>query len=226
MAEIPVVAKVLKLNDELAAMNRLALADAGVRCVNLMGAPGCGKTALLEATLSALAGKLMVGVVAGDIATTRDAERLIAHTPHVTQINTGGSCHLEAHQVRQGMDHLPLTDLDLLIIENVGNLICPVSFDLGEGARVAMFSVTEGHDKPAKHPSVVLAADLVILGKIDLKPYVPFDESIFRAYLANMRDNLAVLPLSATSGEGLSAWISWLTDFGAGSSGFRVNLSI
>ena len=212
MVEIPVVQKVLKLNDEIAAMNRQALLDAGVRCVNLMGAPGCGKTALLEATLDALAGDMTVGVVAGDIATTRDAERLIAHTPHVTQINTGGSCHLEAHQVRQGMANLPLADLDLLLIENVGNLICPVSFDLGEGARVAMFSVPEGDDKPAKHPSVVLAADLVILGKTDLLPYVPFEEDAFRADLANMRDNLPVLPLSSVTGEGMEAWIGWVTE--------------
>lgn len=216
MAEIRVVEKVLKLNDEIAAMNREALRDAGVRCVNLMGAPGCGKTALLEATLEALSGKLTVGVVAGDIATTRDAERLIVHSPHVTQINTGGSYHLEAHQIRQGMAHLPLADLDLLVIENVGNLICPVSFDLGETKRVVMFSVTEGHDKPAKHPSVVLAADLVVLGKIDLRPYVPFDEEIFRVDLANMREDLPVLPLSAVTGEGLDAWIGWLTDFGPG----------
>ncbi len=217
MVEIPVVQKVLKLNDEIAAMNRQALRDAGVRCVNLMGAPGCGKTALLEATLDALAGEMTVGVVAGDIATTRDAERLIVHTPHVTQINTGGSCHLEALQVRQGMANLPLADLDLLLIENVGNLICPVSFDLGEGARVVMFSVPEGHDKPAKHPSVVLAADLVILGKTDLLPYVPFEEDAFRADLASMRDNLEVLPLSSTSGEGMDQWISWVTDFVRGS---------
>jgi hydrogenase nickel incorporation protein HypB len=218
VVEIPVVSKVLKLNDEIAAMNRQALLDAGVACVNLMGAPGCGKTALLEATLDALSGEMVVGVVAGDIATTRDAERLIDHTPHVTQINTGGSCHLEAHQVRQGMDNLPLADLDLLLIENVGNLICPVSFDLGEGARVGMFSVTEGHDKPAKHPSVILAADLVLLGKTDLLPYVPFEEDFFRADLGNMREDLPILPLSATTGEGMDAWISWVTDFvrGAG----------
>jgi hydrogenase nickel incorporation protein HypB len=213
MAEIPVVEKVLKLNDEIAGMNRETLAAAGVPCLNLMGSPGCGKTALLEATLDALAGELAVGIVAGDIATTRDAERLVAHTPHVTQINTGGSCHLEAHQVRQGIANLPLEKLDLLIIENVGNLICPTSFDLGEGARVAMFSVPEGHDKPAKHPSIVLTADLVLLGKIDLLPYVPFVKETFLADLANMREDLATLPLSVVTGEGMGEWCDWIRKF-------------
>lgn len=210
--EIHVVESVLKANDEMAALNRADLAAAGVACVNLMGAPGCGKTAWLERTLEALRGSFTVGVLAGDLATTRDAERLAALTPHVTQINTGRGCHLEAHQVRQGLEHLDLDALDLLIIENVGNLICPVSWDLGQDVRVGMFSLTEGDDKPAKHPYIVLAADLLLLTKTDLAPYVPFDRERFLADVTGIRDDVPVLETSAVRGDGLETWLSWLKE--------------
>ncbi|MCL4221250.1 MAG: hydrogenase nickel incorporation protein HypB [Phycisphaerales bacterium] len=211
--EIKVVANVLKLNDEVAALNRRALAEAGVACLNIMGSPGCGKTALLEATLPRLRPALKIGVIAGDIATTRDAERLAHLCDGVTQINTGGSCHLDANQVRQGLANLDLHALDLVIIENVGNLICPVTFDLGQGAKMGLFSVPEGADKPAKHPRIVLEADLLVLTKTDLLPHVPFDKTIFDADLRSLRDDVTLIETSVVSGAGLDAWCQWVRRF-------------
>jgi hydrogenase nickel incorporation protein HypB len=212
MREIKVVENVLKLNDEVASLNRAALRDAGVRCVNLIGAPGCGKTTVLERTLEALAGELTVGVLTGDLTTTRDAERLARVVEHVAQINTGKGCHLDASQIRRGIEDLPLADLDLLVVENVGNLICPVGFDLGQDAKVAMFSVPEGDDKPAKHPYVVLEAAVVLLNKIDLLPHVPFDPEVFERDLASIREDVPLLRLSAATGEGMDAWLAWLRE--------------
>jgi hydrogenase nickel incorporation protein HypB len=214
---IPVVENVLKHNDEFAELNRETLRSANVRCVNLIGSPGCGKTALLERTLSDLASEMRMGVITGDLTTTRDAERLHAHCAHVSQINTGKGCHLDANQVRKGMANLPLADLDLLIIENVGNLICPVGFDLGQDVKVGMFSVPEGDDKPAKHPYIVLEAGLLLLNKTDLLPYVPFDLAVFERDVAAIREDVEVLRLSATTGDGVGAWLQWLRDVTAGS---------
>lgn len=215
--EIKVVQNVLKLNDEVAALNRRALADAGAACLNIIGSPGCGKTALLEATLPRLRDHLHIGVITGDIATTRDAQRLAHLCDAVTQINTGGSCHLDANQVRQGMANLPLDTLDLVIIENVGNLICPVGFDLGQGAKVGLFSVPEGADKPAKHPRIVLEADLLLLTKTDLLPYVPFDKSVFDADLHALREDVPLIETSVVTGHGVDAWCDWVRHFVAGS---------
>jgi hydrogenase nickel incorporation protein HypB len=211
--EIRVVENVLKLNDEIARQNRADLAESGTACVNIMGSPGCGKTTLLERTLERLRGETRVGVITGDIATTRDAERLAPHCEAVTQINTGGSCHLDANQVRQGMGNLDLGAIDLLVIENVGNLICPVGFDLGQGARVGLFSVPEGADKPAKHPRIVLEADALLLTKTDLLPHVPFDEAGFDEDLRSMRSDVPLLRVSATTGDGMDAWLDWVRAF-------------
>ncbi|UCD74869.1 MAG: hydrogenase nickel incorporation protein HypB [Phycisphaerales bacterium] len=208
--DIPVVENVLKLNDEIAAENRRRLGEAGVVCLNLVGSPGSGKTTLLEKTLDSLRGELRIGIITGDIATTRDAERLARFCDHVTQINTGGGCHLDANQVKQGMNNLPVEDLDLLIIENVGNLICPVGFDLGQDAKIGLFSVPEGEDKPAKHPRVVLESALLLLNKIDLLPHVPFSMDVFESDLRKLRDDVPVLKLSAVTGEGLDAWVDWV----------------
>lgn len=212
MPSIPVVENVQRANDQVAALNRGRLQEAGIVSVNLMGGPGSGKTALLEASLQAMGTRHTVGVLTGDLATTRDAERLARLTPHVTQINTGRGCHLEAQQVSRGLDALLPAPLDLLVIENVGNLICPVSWDLGQDARVALFSVTEGDDKAAKHPYIVLAADLVLLNKVDLLAHVPFDRRRFEEDVRALRDDVPVLEISALTGEGVEAWVGWLEE--------------
>jgi len=211
--EIRVVENVLKLNDEVARQNREALGAAGVACINIIGSPGCGKTTLLEVTLGRLRDRLRIGVITGDIATTRDAERLAGYCEQVTQINTGGSCHLDANQVRQGMGNLSLEGLDLLVIENVGNLICPVGFDLGQGAKVGLFSVPEGDDKPAKHPRIVLEADLIVLTKTDLLPHVPFKRDAFERDLRAIRGDVELLELAALAGDGVDTWCEWVLGF-------------
>jgi hydrogenase nickel incorporation protein HypB len=212
MTSIRVVENVQRVNDEVAQANRERLARAGIRSINLMGGPGSGKTTLLERTLATLASEREIGVLTGDLATTRDAERLARFTPHVAQINTGRGCHLEAHQVRHGLDEILPAPLDVLFIENVGNLICPVSWDLGQDLRVALFSVTEGDDKPAKHPYIVLAADLVILNKVDLLPHIPFQRERFLEDVRALRDDVPVLELSAHTGQGMGRWLKWIQD--------------
>jgi hydrogenase nickel incorporation protein HypB len=207
--DIQVVENVLKLNDELAALNRQTLRGAGVVSIDVMGAPGCGKTALIEATIPRLA-PIRAGVVVGDLATQRDAQRLARATPHVVQINTGKTCHLEAHHVRQAIVRLDLAQLDLLFIENVGNLICPVGFDLGQDAKVGVFAVTDGDDKAAKHPYIVTECHLLVLTKIDLLAHVPFDMELFRADVHRLNPGVRLLELSATTGQGMDAWVEWL----------------
>jgi hydrogenase nickel incorporation protein HypB len=207
--DIPVVENVLKLNDEVAALNREALHRHGVVTIDLMGSVGCGKTALLEATLRRLGDKLRIAVIAGDLTTTRDAQRLGALCPRVVQINTGRSCHLDANQVRQALARLDLSGLDLLVIENVGNLICPVGFDLGQDFKVAMFAVSEGDDKPAKHPYMVTEATALVLNKTDLLPHVPFNMDQFRADVAHLHPRVPLLTVSALRGE-IEPWLDWL----------------
>ncbi len=206
---VPVVENVLKLNDEVAAINRQSLDGANVFAVDLIGAPGCGKTSLLEATLRELADQLRMAVIVGDLATSRDGDRLQRWTPHVVQINTGRGCHLDANQVRQAMAHLDLNTLDVLIIENVGNLICPVGFDLGQHAKVGMFSVSEGDDKAAKHPHLVTAADVLLLNKTDLAPYVSFEKAQFLSDVAKLNPSVATLEISVRQAQ-IGSWLDWI----------------
>jgi hydrogenase nickel incorporation protein HypB len=207
--DIQVVENVLKLNDELASLNRQTLHNAGLVSIDVMGAPGCGKTALIQATIPRLTGT-RAGVIVGDLATQRDAQRLAQVTPHVVQINTGKTCHLEAHHVRQAIGRLDLAQLDLLFIENVGNLICPVGFDLGQDAKVGVFAVTDGDDKAAKHPYIVTESDVLILSKIDLLSHVPFDIELFRDDVKRLNPRVSLLEVSATTGQGFDAWVNWL----------------
>ncbi len=208
--KVAVIENVLKLNDEIAALNRKTLKDAGVFSIDLIGAPGCGKTALLEATISRLQPKVRCAVIVGDLATQRDADRMARFCDQVVQVNTGKGCHLEAHHVRQAISKLDLGKVDVLFIENVGNLICPVGFDLGQDVKVGMFAVSDGDDKAAKHPYLVYESGLLILGKIDLLPHVPFDRELFRADVKHLNPDVNLLELSITAGEGMDFWLAWL----------------
>lgn len=207
--KVPVVENVLKLNDEVAAINRETIAAADIYALDLIGGPGCGKTALLEATLRNLSNEMHIGVLVGDLTTSRDGDRLARWTEHAVQINTGQGCHLDANQVRQGLAQLPLDMLDLLIIENVGNMICPVGFDLGQHEIVGMFSVSEGDDKAAKHPYLVNSASLLLLNKTDLLPHVSFDLSGFRDDVQRLNPDVEFLEITA-NGEVIDPWLDWL----------------
>ncbi|MDH7480585.1 MAG: hydrogenase nickel incorporation protein HypB [Armatimonadota bacterium] len=205
--QIPVVQKVLAANDLLAGEMRAEFEKFGLFVVNIMGSPGAGKTSLIEQTLSR-AGDLKIGVVEGDLATSLDAERIARHGAQVVQINTGGACHLDASMVRKALDRIDVTSLDVLIIENVGNLVCPVSFDLGETARVVVCSIPEGDDKVLKYPAIFSSASIVVLNKIDLLPYVPFDLAKFEESIANIGRRL--IKVSCNTGDGLDNWMEWL----------------
>jgi hydrogenase nickel incorporation protein HypB len=207
--DIVVIENVLKLNDEIAQMNRERLRAAGVFTVDVIGAPGCGKTALIEATIDRLR-PLRVGVIVGDLATQRDADRLARHTEHVVQINTGKGCHLEANHVRSALAKLDLSAIDLLFIENVGNLICPVGFDLGQDVKVGVFGVCGGDDKAAKHPYIVSEATVLVLNKIDLLPMIPFDLASFRRDVARLNPHVDLIEVCARTGDGIQRWNQWL----------------
>ena len=209
--KVPIVENVLKLNDEIAAINRQALHDAGVFSINLIGAPGCGKTSLIEATVRRLKDTVRFGMVVGDLATDRDGQRLTHAAGQVVQINTGKGCHLDANQLRQAMTNFDLTTLDVLLVENVGNLICPVGFDLGQDVKLGMFSVSEGDDKAAKHPYLVHEAAMLLLNKIDLLPHVPFDVELFRADVHRINPQVRLIETSVVS-QRMSIWLDWLMD--------------
>ena len=201
---------VLEHSAELAFENRETLKNLGIYTVNLMSAPGAGKTTLLEHTIDALRQELRLAVIEGDMHTRLDAERIERYGVPVVQVNTGGACHLDAHQVHEALHHLPLKDLDLLFIENVGNLVCPAEFDLGEHDRVMLLSVTEGHDKPRKYPVMFPTARALLLTKLDLLPYVDFDPALAERDARGLNIDLTVLRISCRSGDGLTGWYDWL----------------
>jgi hydrogenase nickel incorporation protein HypB len=208
--EIAVEKAVLDDNAKNARKNRETFRAAGVYVLNLMSGPGAGKTTLLEKTVAALAGKARLAVIAGDIETSRDADRIGRHGVPVKTLNTHGACHIEAHQIAETASGWDLGKLDLLVIENVGNLVCPAEFDLGEHDKAMILSVTEGHDKPAKYPLMFQEARVMILNKIDLLPYVDFDVDAAIADARALNADLEVLRMSAKTGEGFDAWLRWL----------------
>lgn len=216
---LPVDERVLDVNDTIAAENRSELRRRDILAIDLIGAPGSGKTALLEASLRGLRGRRRPAVLVGDLTTRRDGDRLARWCDQVVQISTAQGCHLEAHQVREALGQIDLGTIDLLFIENVGNLICPVGFDLGQAATVGLFSLTEGDDKAAKHPYLVETADLVLLNKIDLAPYLTFDRAGFEADVRLLNAAVPVLGVSAATGEGLDAWLNWLDTVRTGAAG-------
>jgi hydrogenase nickel incorporation protein HypB len=204
--------KVLAKNDSLAAGNRAWLAERGILAVNLMSSPGAGKTTLLERTARDVGAELGLSVIEGDQETTLDAARIEAAGCAVAQINTGAGCHLDASMVAAGLRALDPRAGSVLVIENVGNLVCPALFDLGEAARVVISSVTEGADKPVKYPQMFRDADLVLLSKVDLLPYLDFDTERHAADLKRVNPRAVVLPVSATTGAGLPGWYRWLRE--------------
>ncbi|HHH41409.1 MAG TPA: hydrogenase accessory protein HypB [Chloroflexi bacterium] len=209
---IPVVEKILSANDQLAAANRATLDRTGTFAINLMASPGAGKTSLILRTVEALREELRLGAVDGDIATTIDADRIAALGIPTVQINTGGSCHLDAVMLQQALPQLPLEELDLLIVENVGNLICPAEFKLGVHRNILIASVPEGDDKPYKYPGMYRGVDALILNKMDLLPHFDFDLDYFRRGVEVLNPGLAFFPLSCKTGEGLGAWLDWLRE--------------
>jgi hydrogenase nickel incorporation protein HypB len=207
---------VLARNDLTAMRNRGWLEAREVAALNVMSSPGAGKTTLLEATLRRLGGRLRVAVIEGDQATPRDAERVRAAGATALQINTGTGCHLDAEMVARALRQLDPPRQSLLVIENIGNLVCPALFDLGERLKIVIGSVTEGEDKPIKYPSMFRAADVLVLNKIDLLPYVSFDRERFHAYARKVNPDLEVFETSATRGDGLDAWCDFLSRQAAG----------
>ncbi|MBK9703367.1 MAG: hydrogenase nickel incorporation protein HypB [Betaproteobacteria bacterium] len=201
---------ILAKNDAFARENRALFADRGVFALNLVSSPGSGKTTLLVRTIEALRGRLATAVIEGDQQTSRDADRVRATGAPAIQINTGKGCHLDAHMVGQALRQLPLADGSLLLIENVGNLVCPAAFDLGEAHKVVILSVTEGEDKPIKYPDLFHAADLLLVNKVDLLPHLDFDVEAAVAFAHRVRPGLEVIRVSATTGEGFEAWLAWL----------------
>ncbi|PKO22350.1 MAG: hydrogenase accessory protein HypB [Chloroflexi bacterium HGW-Chloroflexi-1] len=209
MTRIPVITNILAYNDAVARDVRQAIGPR-VLTLNLISSPGAGKTSLIERTAAALAGELRLAVIEGDLATTLDAARVAAHGVPVVQINTDGGCHLEARQIMAALPELPLAELDVLIIENVGNLVCPTEFDLGEDAKVALISLPEGDDKPLKYPGIFLAARAVVLNKMDLAPYLPMDVERLRQGIMTINSDASIIPVSCITGEGLAAWLEWV----------------
>ena len=210
MERVPLEKKVLSENDRLAAELRARFHEHGVLCLNLISSPGSGKTTLLERTLESLPRGERVAVLTGDIQTDQDAARLARFGFPVRQITTGGTCHLDARMVTRHLEGWNLEDLDLLLIENVGNLVCPASYDLGEDAKIVLLSVTEGEDKPLKYPSIFFKAELLVLTKTDLLPHVPFRLESARDNAQRIHPGMEVLEVSCTTGAGLAEWRQWL----------------
>ena len=208
--KVVVKADILERNDAAAAENAALFAQHGIYALNLLGSPGAGKTSLLERTLQELAGDLRVAVVEGDLFTTKDAARIERYGAPVVQINTSGGCHLDAAMVAAALEKLDLTALDLIVIENVGNLVCPAEFALGEDAKAVALSITEGDDKPLKYPLIFKESAVALLNKMDILPYTNFDMEAARADITALHPGIPVLAVSCRTGEGLTAWYDWL----------------
>jgi hydrogenase nickel incorporation protein HypB len=210
MQRIPLEQKVLSENDRIAAQLRARFETHGVLCLNFISSPGSGKTSLLERTLKSLPLGDRVAVLTGDIQTENDAARLKRYGFPVKQITTGGTCHLDARMIERHLEDWPLEDLDLLLIENVGNLVCPASYDLGEAAKIVVLSVTEGEDKPLKYPSIFFKSDLLVMNKTDLLPYVPFDIEEAAENARKVHPQMEIINVSCSNGNGFDKWMEWL----------------
>jgi len=211
--KITIAQNILAANDTTAQDVQQLLATHSIRTINLMSSPGAGKTTLLERTIERLHGQLEIGVIEGDIETGNDAERIEAAGAETVQINTRGACHLEAHMVRDALEEINLTGMRLLFIENIGNLVCPAAWNLGEDIRIVMVSTTEGDDKPAKYPQMFAVSQVMVVNKIDLLPYVDYALEKVRRQALAINPNLRIFEVSCRTGEGLDVWCEWLMAF-------------
>ncbi len=210
MAEIKVVEQIMKANDAWAERNRALLAEKNVLALNLIGSPGSGKTTLLEKTFQAMGQPERFFVMEGDVATSCDAERIGQCGVDVVQITTGNSCHIDAHLIHKAFEGFSLDTCEVLFVENVGNLVCPAEFDIGEHAKITILSTAEGHEKPLKYPLVFEESELVVLTKIDLLPYLDFDLDVFRANVAKVNPKVPIIETSTKTGEGVADWVEWI----------------
>jgi len=210
MTKIRVIADILESNARIARQNAEIFNEIGLYVINLMGSPGAGKTSLLEWTIEALSEHLRIGVIEGDIQSSIDAERISRLGIRTVQINTGGACHLDGNMIRPALDDLNLKELDLLIVENVGNLVCPAEFQLGEDAKVMLLSVTEGDDKPQKYPLMFQQSAVLLINKVDLLPYVDCSVNVIEEGSRALNTAIEVFPISCKTREGLEAWSAWL----------------
>lgn len=208
--KVKVVTQILEANDRIAAENRKVFDKAGTYVINIMSAPGAGKTSLIERTIKELSGKIKTGVIEGDIEGSEDAQRIGNLGIPVVQINTGGACHLDANMINEVIDDLPIKDLDLLIIENVGNLVCPAEFKVGEDMKIMLLSIAEGDDKPLKYPLMFQESSALVLNKIDLLPYTNADLGRIKRDSLSLNPNLKIFEVSCKTGEGISKWAEWL----------------
>ena len=208
--KIPVVRNILEVNDRVAEQNRLFFTQNKVFVFNLMSSPGAGKTSLLERTLENLKGKLRIGVIEGDITSSLDAERIAQKGVQTVQVNTDGACHLDANMIREAVNNIDLANLDLMVIENVGNLVCPAEFDVGEDMKVMILSVAEGDDKPFKYPLMFQSSQALIINKIDLLPYTNCDVKKVRDAATRLSPGIVIFEVSCRSGDGLEVWYDWL----------------
>lgn len=210
MTKIDLAKPILDLNEKLAAKNRSVFDEKGIFVLDLMASPGAGKTSTILATIEALRDKYGIAVIEGDIASRVDADKIKAHGIPAVQINTGGACHLESDMIQRAVDVLPLDELDLIIVENVGNLVCPTEFFLGEHAKVMILSVPEGHDKPYKYPNIFQISEAVILNKVDTLPVFDFNEAEFEEVVTSLNPQAPIFKIAATKGTGVSDWAQWL----------------
>lgn len=211
VTRVPIVEKIFNANDQIASANRAQLDAVGVFSINIMASPGAGKTSTILKTIQALGPDVRTGVVEGDTApVTIDADKITAVGMPAVQINTGGDCHLDAVMLKSGIGQLPLDTIDLMIVENVGNLICPAAFTLGTHLNVLIASIPEGDDKPYKYPAIYRGVDVLIINKVDLLPYVPFNMAYFKQGVEMLNPGLVTFPISCATGEGIAAWAGWL----------------
>ncbi len=214
--EIKVLKDIMSANDAIAARNRNHLDQHGVLAINIMSSPGAGKTSLILQTISRIKAKARVAVIEGDVASRVDADKVGKAGVPVVQINTGGGCHLDANMIENALNNMPLDNIDLLFIENVGNLICPAEFNLGEHRKVMLLSMPEGDDKPYKYPLMFSEVDAVLVNKVDLLPYLDFNLGAFNKVVTGLNPTVKIFPISCKTGEGVDAWISWLEELELG----------